>query len=139
MAVGETTIYLLAGMRVKIEIPIDDYSGHAFFPYDPLRYGNPAGYPYHPPFTFRGKDVSGDNMVNGFWLEDEEIGEIVPEQTGLAIEYHHKKNGKNKIWFKAATGELATVIVDSVPIHDHSSVVQGGPAYGTYFSDDDAV
>ena len=77
-------------------------------------------------------------MINGFWLQDEDIGELSDVEGSLAVEYHHKKNGKNRIWFKASTGEIATVIVDSIPIHDHSSVVQGGPAFGTYFSDDDA-
>lgn len=134
MAAGETTVYLLAGMRIRIEIPVDVYSGDGYFPYDPGTYDTKQ-----PPFTFRGKNVNSGNMTNGFWLEDEDIGGLGAAEGGLAVEYHHKKNGRNRIWFKAATGELATVIVDSVPIHDHSSVVQGGPAFGSYFHDSDVL
>jgi len=84
----------------------------------------------------RTKEVS---LINGFWVEDEDVGEIEPAADGVVgVTYTHKKAGNNSIWFHARTGEVGLVNVISVPIHDHSSIVQGGPAYGTYFTDDDA-
>jgi hypothetical protein len=45
----------------------------------------------------------------------------------------------NKVYFLSRTGEKGVVDIISVPIHDHSSVVTGGPAYGTYFTDDETL
>jgi len=78
-------------------------------------------------------------LTNGFYVEDEDIGSIegVPDEP--SIKYTQKKFGPNKIYYFARTGERAMINVASVPIHDHSSVVAGGPAYGTYFTDDETI
>jgi len=79
------------------------------------------------------------SLTNGFWVEDKDVGDIVPAPDGVVgVVYTHKKSGNNSVWFHARTGEVGLVNIISVPIHDHSSIVQGGPAYGTYFTDDDA-
>lgn len=123
MSDGNISIHLLAGMKVKISPPQNVFLGEGYFPYIGT-------------FSFNGSDVT---PVKGFWLEHGDIGTLAPVEGELAVIYTHKKSEKNTIWFKAATGELGTVSIVSVPIHDHSSIVQGGPAFGTYFSDDETV
>jgi len=77
--------------------------------------------------------------TNGFVVEDETIGSLSPgaEGSGASIVYTHHRPLQNTIFFFAETGEIGTVNIINVPVHDHSSIVQGGPAYGTYFSDDE--
>lgn len=76
-------------------------------------------------------------LIQGFYVANSKVGSIeaVPEEP--AVIYTHKRFDANKVFFKATTGEEAVVDIISVPIHDHSSIVTGGPAYGTYFADDD--
>jgi len=125
--INETVIYLLAGMKAKIKAPVYAELGQGWFPRTELT-------------RIPGQSVA-KAPVRGFIVEDEDVGTI--SLTGIsnevAVIYHHKKAMENKIWFVAATGEIALCTISSVPIHDHSSVVQGGPAYGTYFSDDQAL
>jgi hypothetical protein len=80
-------------------------------------------------------------LIRGFAMENTDVGELtVPtDEEGAAIIYKHQKAAKNSIWFFASTGEYALVNIVSVPIHDHSSIVQGGPAYGTYYDDSEGV
>jgi len=123
--INETVIYLLAGMKVKIKAPVIKLLGQGWFPTDE---------------AYSVDGINTRTPTKGFIVEDEEVGTIDRVVDGeVAIIYHHKKAMENRIWFKAATGELALCTISSVPIHDHSSVVQGGPAYGTYFSDDQAL
>jgi hypothetical protein len=77
--------------------------------------------------------------INGFVVDNDTVGDIeaVPEEP--AVIYRHKKFELNAITFYALTGEKGRVNIMSVPIHDHSSIVAGGPAYGTFFSDDETV
>jgi len=122
--IGETVVYLLAGMRVKIKAPVNVALSQGWFPSSEDQY-------------------VGDSLktpLRGFIVEDENVGTIeLSSETEVSVIYYHKKAAENRIWFFAATGEKAVCTVSSVPIHDHSSVVQGGPAYGTYFSDDEVV
>ena len=122
--INETVIYLLAGMKVKIKAPVFYQLGQGWFP--------ETG-----PYSIGGTSLRPP--LNGFVVEDESVG--TPDASGIsgevAIYYHHKKAQENRIWFKAATGEMAVCTISSVPIHDHSSIVQGGPAYGTYYTDDE--
>jgi len=76
-------------------------------------------------------------LERGFVVSDTAVGTIDPSDDNDAkVIYTHKRPETNTIWFFALTGEIGRVMVIAVPIHDHSSIVQGGPAYGTYFSDD---
>ena len=79
-------------------------------------------------------------LLRGFVLDDENVGELIASDSeGTVVTYKHKTFELNKITFYAITGEKGIVNVMSVPIHDHSSIVAGGPAYGTYFIDDETV
>jgi hypothetical protein len=121
--IGETVIYLLAGMKAKLTAPVRTVFGEGWFP------------------SRDSQVVAGEvrsDIYNGFIVENTNIGTISTDgvEGEVGVIYHHKRALENKIWFFADTGEVAVCVISSVPIHDHSSVVQGGPAYGTYFSDD---
>lgn len=78
-------------------------------------------------------------LVQGFAVLYEDVGTIEPVSGEPAVTYTHRKFSKNKVFFLARTGEIGIVDIISVPIHDHSSIVTGGPAYGTYFTDDETL
>ncbi len=72
-------------------------------------------------------------LVNGYLLSDESLGTLTAVPGGeAAITYAHERYGAQEIWFFGSNGETAVVNLMGVPIHDHSSIHQGGPAYGTY-------
>lgn len=124
--ISTVAIYLLAGMKVKIKAPVNPERAQGWFPKTGSQKCGPAG--------------TVQALQNGFCVEDVVVGEITEvKDDELAIVYHHKRAEKNSIWFYAITGEIGICNIVSVPIHDHSSIVQGGPAYGTYFSDDAPV
>jgi hypothetical protein len=128
--IAGTSIYLLPGMSVKITSPVSYNNNNGYYP---MIKAVPKNF-------FPSKDPKTGNFTpkNGFVLEDEEVGTLeIADDNTLSVIYRHKKAATNAIWFFALTGERALVNVISVPIHDHSSIVQGGPAYGTYFSDDE--
>lgn len=119
--VSSIAMYLLAGQKVKIECPLSDANNQGFFV-------------HRGPVTFKGEERE---LVRGFLVENQDVGELVAtNEQEPAIIYTHNRAEDNAIWFFARTGEKAVCNIISVPIHDHSSIVQGGPAYGTYFSDD---
>ena len=120
-------IYLLPGMKADIYVPLD--TNH-----------NTAEYPT----KLSTVSVQGVTkpLVNGFYLANENVGVIeraldTQNDVGFGIRYWHKKPEENTIVYVTnKSGLTFTCSIVSVPIHDHSSIVQGGPAYGTYFSDD---
>ncbi len=72
-------------------------------------------------------------------VSDPRIGTIVNNQDGTAI-YTQLALGENTIAFTKAGTTTATTFVGKatavgIPIHDHSSLGQGGPAFGVYGSD----
>jgi len=76
-------------------------------------------------------------LINGFMSENEEIGTLAKAQgvEGAVVEYTHKKSLSNNIWFYGRCGEVGLVTVVYVPIHDHASLLTGGPAFATYASE----
>ena len=118
---GNAAIYLLPGMSAKIEIP-----GY-FVKIGDHKYQNAQG------------EIVTSTLENGFYIEDENIGTITAVENEPAATYLHKKYGQNRIIFVARTGEQCIIDVIAVPIHDHASIVTGGPAYGTYFTDDETL
>ncbi len=81
------------------------------------------------------------------WLvSDERIGTIVTQANGEAI-YTQRALGENTIIFTKALGAnqgvegvpdavfIGKATAVGIPIHDHSSLGQGGPAFGVYGSD----
>ena len=118
---GTAALYLLPGMTAKIKalrssVELDDV--------------------WH-------EDSEGNfsikTPIQGFVMDDESVGEMVAVENEPAVLYTHKKFSENTITYYARTGEKSQVCVLAVPIHDHSSIVTGGPAYGTYFTDDETA
>ena len=117
-----TSVYLLPGMSAKL-LAVDAYISYR----DTFTFPNDAGQYVDLP------------IVQGFAVLYPEVGTIEAIEGEPAVKYTHKKFSMNKIYFLARTGEMGHVDIISVPIHDHSSIVTGGPAYGTYFTDDETV
>lgn len=77
-------------------------------------------------------------LLHGFLVENIDVGTLAQSPTyENGVRYTHKVGSENAIWFFARTGHKGVMNIINVPIHDHSSIVQGGPAYGTYFDDDE--
>ena len=116
------TISIPAGMYVEIEAPVIRELGVGPFPKDQSE-------------TVL---VNGQvrEHINGFVSEYEDIGiiEDIPGES-LKVKYTQLKNGENRVYFFSDNGDKAVVDIISIPIHDHSSIYQGGPAFGTYKSD----
>jgi len=122
-------MYLLPGMSIQLKIPViaDRVSGYFAAADNSVDLEK-----------FFGIGHNASAMVRGFVAEDSRVGKLQADPTDpAAIVYTHKRAQKNAIWFFARSGERGVMNIVSVPIHDHSSIVQGGPAYGTYFSDDE--
>jgi hypothetical protein len=110
-------------MVVEIEVPVN------------LRTGDG-----HAPLMDETVVINGAKrkVIGGFSVEDETVGELVPIKDNFVnIKYIHKENKSNIIHFFSATKNHQIINIVSIPIHDHSSIVQGGPAHGTYASDYD--
>jgi len=116
-----SSIYLLPGMAAKLKAP-----------------GYYVAFGTRKIMNEDGQYISKE-LVNGFAVQYEDVGIITAVNNEPAVKYTHNKFGLNKIYFFARTGEIGVVDVIAVPIHDHSSVVTGGPAFGTYFTDDETV
>jgi hypothetical protein len=119
-----TAVYLQPGMSIEISAPTNTRDHFGWFAAT------------QPPQTFF------DDLPNSSYkrdVENADVGEIKesPDSDGAAIKYTHKVGVENAIWFFSIFEQIGVVKVIAVPIHDHSSIVQGGPAYGTYFDDDE--
>ena len=119
--VGSVAVYLLPGMKVKISVP-DHF----------VR----SGEVQHISSNGEMREYA---LTQGFFVEDDDVGTIEAVSGEPAVIYTHKKYAQNKIIYHARTGERGEVHVIAVPIHDHASIVTGGPAYGTYFTDDETI
>lgn len=77
--------------------------------------------------------TQADGFKNGFKLLNEEAGSIVKvHDDKVAIDYQHKSNMTNEIIFESISGDVVRIVAGNIMVHDHASVVTGGPAYGTY-------
>jgi len=127
MSASEKSIFLIPGMQLIISILMENTPGTrgiGFFAWP------------EQTIIFGGKQY---NLVNGFGVGDEIVGTLTDHNEGMSVVYTHKRPEKNFINFFSLTGEIGVVSIVSVPVHDHSSIVQGGPAYATYFNDDEVV
>ena len=118
-----SSLALLPGM--KVDLVVNDYFARTDT-YDV--YNNTTG------------ETETKNLVNGFYVEDETAGTIIAIAGKAGVTYQHIKARENNIWFIALTEvdgepEKGLFSVIYVPIHDHSSIVVGGPAYATYQSE----
>ncbi|RLI54338.1 MAG: hypothetical protein DRO87_10300 [Candidatus Thorarchaeota archaeon] len=126
MISDDRSLFLIPGMRLDVSILLENERGSRGIGYfvDP-----------NPTTSYKGKTY---NLLNGFAVEDEITGELRPSTRGrVGVEYLHKRPEKNFIYFFALSGEVGAISIVAVPIHDHSSIIQGGPAYATYFNDDE--
>ncbi|MHA1409735.1 MAG: hypothetical protein ACTSQY_05435 [Candidatus Odinarchaeia archaeon] len=76
----------------------------------------------------------------GFRILKTDLGEFVEDSGDTEkswVVYHHKKSGKQTIEF--ISDELGLfkfyVVIQGITVHDHASIVMGGPAYATYFTE----
>lgn len=75
--------------------------------------------------------VAGDTWA----VSDTDVGTLVDRQDGTAL-YTQQGLGENVITFTdTSTGNTGTATAVGIPIHDHSSLGQGGPAFGVYGSE----
>jgi hypothetical protein len=120
--------YLQPGMKIKIRAPRTTRDSFGWFADD-----------YIPDGFFDGLQNASTSLTRGFAVENDKVGTIAPatDDEGASVVYTHKVGDENGIWFFSVTGEMGLVRIIAVPIHDHGSIVQGGPAYGTYFDDDE--
>jgi len=122
-------IYLLPGQKIKIKSELTPKNN---FGYTPM-----TGRVVHQLDNGAYQEFT---LTEGFLVEDNTVGTIEEtEEDSASIYYTHNRPERNCIWFYASTGERGFVDIVTVPIHDHSSIVQGGPAYGTYYSDDEVA
>jgi hypothetical protein len=122
---SSTALYLLPGMKAQIMLNINPNDNRSILPTESPTYRDSTG--------------TDKPLTNGFYVENEDVGtiEALDENLGFGVLYWHKKPEANIIVYITEIPDIiAECHVIAVPIHDHSSIVQGGPAYGTYFSDD---
>lgn len=118
-----STLNMSAGTYIDITVPVDKATGQGQFPLNKEQ-----------TITLNGKTRT---HVLGFISENEVVG-IVEEQPGLdtlTVKYSHLKNETNRIFYYTANMEVYTIAIIAMPLHDHSSIAQGGPAFGTYYYD----
>lgn len=118
--ITQLNIHLLPGNTYEIEIPriLDNNMGY----FD------------------RKESVTIDGeprpLMLGFVSVSKTVGKLIePHATKFAVMYEHIYPADNVIWFYALTGERVKITIQgTVPVHNHSAINLGGPAYGTYYS-----
>ena len=75
---------------------------------------------------------AGFRLVN----EEEGIGKLDDNYSKkeLAIDFTPYQHGDFIIFFYALTGEIIRFGASPIDVHDHASIMTGGPAYATYYS-----
>ena len=121
--IGSTSVNLAVGEKILLEIPNDYKTGKGWF----------AKGGAESKIKWLGEDK---DLIRGFMVENSNIGEITPnkKKNSASVIYLQKLSGENRIYFFAETGESAVCNVTQIPVHDHSSIMQGGPAYATFYT-----
>lgn len=117
---GSSSIYLIPGMEISLVV------------------SNMAPKVGNFIYLDENSEYKTVQLINGFFLVDETSGILTPGSGNSSATYVHTKFSKNRIVFVSVNKDIATLDIIAAPIHDHSSVLTGGPAFGTYFSDDDS-
>lgn len=123
----EKAVYLIPGMTVKIALVVETEVGSK---------GAGAFITQNTSKNYQGKTY---NLTNGFAIHDDTVGSLESVESEPAVLYTHHKPEKNTIYFWSFEGNMESISIIGVPIHDHSSIVQGGPAFGSFFTDDEVV
>jgi hypothetical protein len=116
-------ITIPVGVTLKIQVPIDLSMGYGFFPSQKTS------------IEVLNKTI---NLIEGFGVLNNDIGtlsNVSARSECPEILYTHLKQKTNKIFFFSDNDLYQTVSIINMPIHDHSNIQQGGPAFGTYFYD----
>lgn len=101
---------------------------------DTVELVRPLGY---PPIDYSDADSYDPKYyLNGFRILDEAIGEFEEASGNMGVIYKHNQSGKQVIQYTSdgLTTMSFYAILQGITIHDHASVYQGGPAYGTYYA-----
>lgn len=118
-----STLNMSAGTYIDISTPPNLETGQGQFP---LAADKPV-------------KINGQDRLHkfGFVSENEAVGTIenVPGSEDIAVRYSHLKNETNRIYFYTSNNEKYSIAIIAMPLHDHSSIPQGGPAFGTYYYD----
>ena len=97
----------------------------------------------HSPYF---KGVADADLVNGFRLSYPDMGSLSASTDGgdndgsdgwNCVEYSHENYGTQVVEFIENMSRRRSYIQveGNIPIHDHASIPQGGPAYATYYSE----
>jgi hypothetical protein len=116
------SVSIPAGVSLKISAPIDLSLGYGSFPSTKTS------------VEFFGKTIS---LTSGFGVLDDDVGELIQSSDidCPSVIYKHKKQASNKLFFLSDNNIYQTLSIVNIPLHDHSSIEQGGPAFGTYYVD----
>lgn len=124
----EKAIHLIPGMRLKVSNVIDVGEGKT---------GAGSFASQRTSIDFAGGTLA---LTRGFAIDDDKVGTLeVTTEDEPAVIYTHNKPQKNIIYYFDIEDNVTTLSIVGVPIHDHSSIIQGGPAFGSYFTDDQVV
>jgi hypothetical protein len=121
------TVSLGTTNRILIEVPVSVETG-----------SYPKGSFAVPDTSVKYNGIEQE-VVNGFIMEYPNVGTLEPS-TGecLGVIYTHNDPTKsNRIYFISSDYRMSSVDIVNVPVHDHASITQGGPAHGTYSSEVD--
>lgn len=120
---NESTIAMSANQEIEITVPVDPESRQGVFPKEKDKTVRIAG--------------QDREHILGFVSENILVGTIEPVDgtDELKVKYKHLQSASNRIYFFTAYNAVHVISIISMQIHDHSSIYQGGPAYGTYASD----
>lgn len=117
-----TSISLDIGAEMILNIPVDkNNSGTGAFPEE-------------GPLSYLGVEYT---LIQGFGIEYNNVGtlESTDNSDCLEVKYKHNQPSNQTIYFFATDGRISKFSIIRVPVHDHSSIHQGGPAHGTYYSE----
>lgn len=117
MNMGRSSVTLIPGMTIEITCPMDAANNHGFFPLQDA--------------------PEGIDLINGFAVVSQEVGTLTAGSEANKVKYTHNKPMDNTVYYYSLTGEIGALDIVNIPIHDHSSITMGGPAFGTYFNDDE--
>ena len=93
-----------------------------------------GNFPEQTSAIYRGKTYT---LLQGFGLLETATGrlEATSNSDCLEVKYTHLQPSNQTICFFGIDGRVSRVNIIRVPIHDHTSIYQGGPAHGTYYSE----
>lgn len=99
------------GVKVRLSVPCEPLKGWGEYP------------------------IKGDSYLSGWKMDNEDAGTITKDETttGCSVIYTHtSSNQQNVLTFTASDGRAEFVFFIPTYVHDHSTLEEGGPAYGTY-------